>query len=90
LEAELSLASEHLDFRYDNLTCRTKRCTVNLEWRTMKAARTAFKTGFANELQRTRCVQRLLLPVSAPDDAPGRGTLILTCTGADPAPVAAQ
>jgi hypothetical protein len=88
LEAELSLASDHLDFRYDNLACRTKQCTVDLEWRTLKAARTAFKTGFANELKQTKCVQRLLLPESAREDEPARGTLILTCARTDA--VAAQ
>jgi hypothetical protein len=79
LDAELILASEHLDFRYQNLTCRTKQCTVDLEWRSLAAARAAFKTGFMNEFQQTKCMQRLLLPDSARDDAPARGTLILTC-----------
>jgi len=90
LEAELSLASEHLDFRYSNLVCRTKQCTVDVEWRTLTAARTAFKTDFANELKQTRCLQRLLLPESARDDEPARGTLILTCARPGAAPVAAQ
>ena len=90
LEAELSLASAHLDFRYSNLVCRTKQCTVDVEWRTLNAARTAFKAGFANELQQTKCLQRLLLPESARDDEPARGTLILACARPDAAPVAAQ
>jgi hypothetical protein len=90
LESELSLASEHLDFRYSNLSCRTKQCSVDLEWRTAKAARTAFKTGFANEFKQTRCMQRLLLPDGAPDDQPTRSAFILTCARPDAAALAAQ
>jgi hypothetical protein len=79
LGAELALASAHLGFRYSNLDCRTHQCNVDLDWHTLKDARTAFKTGFATEFSQTKCMQRLLLPEGAREDAPARSTLILTC-----------
>jgi hypothetical protein len=79
LEGDLSEVSRRFDFSFENLDCRSTRCSVQLDWPSLAAARTAFKSGFSASFTRSQCQHRMLFPDVADERARARTVLIATC-----------
>jgi hypothetical protein len=79
LEDDLSEVAQRFDFHFENLDCRSTRCTVQLDWPSLAAARTAFKSGFSAGFTRSHCQHRMLFPNVTDEQARARTVLIATC-----------
>jgi hypothetical protein len=79
LEQDLSEVGQRFDFRFDKLDCRSTRCTVELDWPSLAAARSAYKSGFSTAFTRSHCQHRMLFPDVVDEQARARTVLIATC-----------